>query len=226
MCAATPRAMLLAWSPQQVAPQEQLARDLVRRPARDREERLAMTWHHRSIVGVVHTSTRWPLRLMGTVLAISGLILLVDGVMGVDLSFASSHRGWIGIWSDSSAARPNARSLPSAAAQSWKTQSAVRMLPASALLAAFEPRLLLITKPDGIVNVRFATVPGDSGRSSAEDGWISVYPAPVAEQDLRRALLIMAAAQHTGHWIAACPCPARQIASPVGPYDVPTSGPR
>jgi hypothetical protein len=226
MCAATLRRMLVSWSLQRVASREQSAMDLSQSPCARSGGYLVMTWHHRAVVGAARPSRALALSLMGTLLALSGLILLVGGVMEGNSSPTASHRGGTRIWSDASAGGPNARSLLSAAGQTQKTERAVRNLPASPLLAVLEPRLLRTTREDWMANARFASAPSVSGQSFTEDERLSVSAVLVEEQDPRRALLFMAAVQQTGHWITACPCSARQTASLVEPYDAPTSGPR
>lgn len=158
-----------------------------------------MARHHQSVVGATHASPAWPLPLMGTVLNVFGLILLVAGSMAVDSP------------------------LMSTAGHSLKTQGVVRLPPESPQLATIAVRLHRTT---WIANAQFASAPNRSGHSFARDERLSSPAAPLEERDLRRVLLAMSAAQHTGHWISACPCPTRQIAYPEKPYDPPTSGPR
>ena len=185
-----------------------------------------MARHPRSAVGTVHASAAWHLLLFGMVFAASGGSLLVAGVMQVPSPAPSPHWGWTITVSDSRTAYPNTQSLLGAAGHGLETEGALRMLPASPLVATIAPRLLHKTSEDWIMSPLFASAPSDSGQSFTEDESISVAAAPVVEQDLRRDLLVMAAAQHTGHWISTCPCPTRQIAFPVEPYGAPTSGPR
>ena len=184
-----------------------------------------MARHPRSTVGTVHARAAWHLMPFGMVFAALGA-LLVAGAMQMPSPALSAHWGWTITVSDSRTAQPHARSGLSAAGHDLKTEVPLRMLPESPLLRAIAPRLLHETSEDWIMSPLVASAPSDSGQSFTEDESISVAAAPVDEQDLRRDLLVMAAAQHTGHWISACPCSTRQIAFPVEAYDAPTSGPR
>ena len=158
-----------------------------------------MARHHQSVVGVTHASPAWPLPLMRTVLVVFGPILLVAGSMAVDSPPMST------------------------AGHSLKTQGVVRMPPESLPLATIAARLPQTT---WIANAQFASAPSHSDHSFASDERLSSPTVPLEQRDLRQVLLAMSAAQHTGHWISACPCQTRQIAYPGKPYDPPTSGPR
>ena len=171
-----------------------------------------MARHHRSVVTAVHASTAWHPPLLGSAHAVFGLILLVAGFMAM------------------------ASPPVSTAAQGLKIEGVVHMtispqpqqhrsdhLRGSPPLTTSAPRLLRTT---WVASAQFAIAPRHSSQVFAGGELISSATAPLEERDRRRTLLAMAAAQHTGHWIVACPCPTQQIASPVEPYDAPTSGPR
>ena len=185
-----------------------------------------MARHPRSAVGTVHASAAWHLLLFGMVFASLGGAVLVTGVMQMPSPAPSPHWGWTHSGSDFPTAHPHARLLPSSAGHRQKTQSMMRMLPASPLLAAIAPQLLHKTSEDWIISPLFACAPSDSGQHFPKSESMSASAAPVEEQDLRQDLLVMAAAQHAGHWISACPCAALPVASPPGPNEAPTSGPR
>jgi hypothetical protein len=158
-----------------------------------------MARHHRSVVTAVHARTAWHLPLLGSALAVFGLILLVAGLMAI------------------------ASPPVSTAVHGLQIEGVVPMLRGSPPLATRAPRLLQTT---WFPSAQFAIAPRHSRQVFAGGERISSSTAPLEKRDPRRTLLAMAAAQHTGHWIYACPCPTRQFSSPVEPYDTPTSGPR
>ena len=160
---------------------------------------MVMARHHRFVVTAIHASTARHLPLVGSGLAVFGLILLVTGWMAM------------------------ASPPVSTATYGLKIEGGVHMLRGSPPLATRAPRLLRTT---WIPSAQFAIAPRHSRQVFAGGERISSSTAPLKKRDPRRTLLAMAAAQHTGHWIYACPCPTRQFAFPVDPYEAPTSGPR
>ena len=166
---------------------------------------------------------------MVTVRVVYGLILLAAGLVRVEPPLTLNHHGWALIGSDAGAARCEAQFVLCAADHELKTEDPLRLRPEPRPVAAIAPRLLRTTRQDRIVDSLFASVPSaprHSGGSFAGDGPILHRTPAVGARDPRQALLDMAVAQRTGHWVIACPCPIRQIAFPVEPYDVPASGPR
>jgi hypothetical protein len=185
-----------------------------------------MPRHHRSATGSVRCCTAWHLPLVGMVFAGCGAMLLATGLMQMPTSLTSDDRARMQTGSESRTSDTHTRFLLSAVHHDLQPMVAMRLLPEPPMLATRSPRMLRKTREDGIATVLFSLALSLLHQQFSEDERISRPAVPAEKPDLRRALLAMSAAQHTGHWMTACPCPPRPFTSSVAPVDAPTSGPR